>query len=152
MGKGVRRDAVPLKGVDPPMDTSHNPTPSYLALIREFPLHPLQSEADLDAAIAMTHKLIDNRNRDEEETEYLMALGDLIHAYEAETNPLPEIAPLQSLRFLVQENDLTPALLAEQTGLAVATISEILNGAREISGEAREALAKRFCVDPSLFA
>lgn len=80
-------------------------------MVREFPLRPLQSKADLDAAIAMTHKLIDNRNRNEGETESLMALGEMIHAYEAETNPLPEIAPLRALRFLDEENDLTPTQL-----------------------------------------
>lgn len=124
---------------------------NYLALIREFPLRPLRSEADLDAAIAMTHKLIDRKDRDAGENDYLEVLASLIHAYEAEVDPLPELDPVAALRFLIEENELTQGQLAEQTGLAMATISEILNGKRGISAKAREALAKRFKVCPSLF-
>jgi HTH-type transcriptional regulator/antitoxin HigA len=125
---------------------------SYLALIREFPLRPLRSEADLDAAIAMTHKLIDRKDRDAGENDYLEVLAGLIHEYEAETNPLPELDPVAALRFLIEENELTQAQLAEQTGLAVTTISEILNGRRSFSPKTRKALAERFRVSPSLFA
>lgn len=125
---------------------------SDLALIREFPLRPLRSEADLDAAIAMTHKLIDRAERDADENDYPEVLAGLIHAYEAEVDPLPELDPVAALRFLIEENGITQSQLAEQTGLAMATISEILNGKRSISPKARQTLAKRFRVDPSLFA
>jgi len=124
---------------------------SYLALIREFPLRPLRSEADLDAAIAMTHKLIDKKGRDAGEEDYLEVLAGLIHAYEAEVDPLPELDPVAALRFLLETNGITQAQLAEETGLAMATISEILNGKRRISAKARESLAKRFKVCSSLF-
>jgi HTH-type transcriptional regulator/antitoxin HigA len=132
-----------------------SPSESYLALIREFPLRPLRSEEELDAAIAMTHKLIDQKvggkGLDEQEFDYLDILSDLIHAYEAKTNPLPDMDPVRALRHLLEENGITQAQLAEETGLAVTTISEILNGRRNISPKARKALAERFRVSPSLF-
>ena len=132
-----------------------SPSESYLALIREFPLRPIRSEAELDAAIAMTHKLIDKHaaggGLDEQEEDYLDVLGDLIHAYEAKTDPLPDLDPVAALRHLLEENGLTQAKLAEETGLATTTINEILSKRRAISPKVRKALAERFRVSPSLF-
>lgn len=89
---------------------------------------------------------------DEQEFDYLDILSDLVHTYEAKTDPLPDLDPVEALRYLLEENGITQAQLAEQTGLASTTISEILNGRRSISAKARKALAERFKVDPSLFA
>jgi len=123
----------------------------YIALVRAFPLRPLRSPADLDAATAMIDRVRADRDRDEGAEDYLHVLAGLVHAYEAEADPLPELDPVAALRFLLAENGLSQGQLAEQTGLAMATISEILNGKRGISDKAREALARRFRVCPSLF-
>lgn len=137
------------------MTTVTAPSESYLALIQEFPLRPLRSESELDAAIAMTHKLIDrevSQGLGDQERDYLEILGNLIHDYEAKTNPLGEMTPVEALRHFLEENEMTQSQLAEETGLAMTTISEILNGRRNISAKARKALADRFKVSPSLFA
>ncbi|AGA27124.1 helix-turn-helix domain-containing protein [Singulisphaera acidiphila] len=138
------------------MATIASPSKSYLALIQEFPLRPLRSEEELDAAITMINKLIDQKvseeGLDEQEFDYLDVLSDLIHAYEAKTNPLPDLEPVAALRHLLAENGISQSQLAQETGLAVTTISEILNGRRSISPKTRKALAERFRVSPSLFA
>jgi len=123
----------------------------YLDLIKEFPLRPLRSEEDLDAAIAMIDRIRAKKDRGQEENDYLEVLAGLVETYEAEVDPLPNMDPVAALRFLLETNGITQSQLAEQTGLAMATISEILNGKRSISPKARQALAKRFRVDPSLF-
>ncbi|WP_406695460.1 helix-turn-helix domain-containing protein [Singulisphaera sp. Ch08] len=127
------------------------PNDSYLALIREFPLRPLRSEDDLDAAIAMIDRIRARKDRGEQENDYLEVLAGLVETYEAEAYPIPDLDPVAMLRFLIEQHAVTQSQLSEQTGLAMATISEILNGKRGISEKARKTLAKRFNVAPSLF-
>jgi HTH-type transcriptional regulator/antitoxin HigA len=123
----------------------------YLQLIREFPLRPLRSEADLDRAVAMLDALTDRGELAGDERDYLQVLSGLVHDYEREHDPLPGMSPVEALRYLLDENEMTQARLSEQTGIAVATISEILNGKRGISPTVRKALATRFKVDGALF-
>jgi HTH-type transcriptional regulator/antitoxin HigA len=63
----------------------------------------------------------------------------------------PALSPVEVLGYLLAENGLTQADLSAQTGLPVATISEVLNGKRGISPRVRRALAERFKVSPALF-
>jgi HTH-type transcriptional regulator/antitoxin HigA len=123
----------------------------YLALVQHFPLRPLRSDADLDGAVAVVDALTDRAELAPEETDYLEVLGRLIEDYEADRDPLPEMSPVEALRYLLEENGLTQAGLSAQTGLPVATISEILNGKRGISPRVRRTLAERFKVSPALF-
>src|SRR4051812_20043151 len=136
------------------MATIAAPSDRYLALIREFPLRPIRSEDELDAAIAMLNKLIDKGcrgERDQQEEDYMLVLADLVHQYEAKTDPIPDINPVDAIRFMMGEHGLTQTQLAEETGIATTTLSEILHGKRNISPKVRAALAKRFNVDPSMF-
>jgi HTH-type transcriptional regulator/antitoxin HigA len=64
---------------------------------------------------------------------------------------LPDLSPLEAIRYLLDENALTQSQLSQQTGIPVATLSEILNGRRGISPKVRAALAARFKVAPGLF-
>jgi HTH-type transcriptional regulator/antitoxin HigA len=123
----------------------------YLKLVREFPLRPLRSDADLDRAVTMIDALIDRSRITPEEEDYLEVLSRLVEDYEEEHDPLPELSPVEALRYLLEENGLTQAKLSEETHVPVATISEILNGKRGISSKVRDAFARRFRVAPSLF-
>ena len=123
----------------------------YLQLIREFPLRPLRLAADLNSAVAMLDAATDRGELDEDERDYLQVLAGLVHDYESEHDPLPDMSPVEALRYLLDENGMTQAQLSEQTGIAVATISEILNDKRGISPTVRKALARRFKVDAALF-
>jgi HTH-type transcriptional regulator/antitoxin HigA len=133
------------------MPDTIGPGAVYLELIRRFPLRPIRSDADLAAAIAMVDELAGRESLLAEEEDYLEVLSRLIEAYEAETDPIPAMSAVEALRYLLGENGLTQAQLANETGLAVATLSEILNGKRGISAKVRAVLAERFRVSPSLF-
>jgi hypothetical protein len=50
----------------------------YLALIREWPLLPIRSKADLDRAIAMLDALSDRESLSPEEHDYLLVLAGLV--------------------------------------------------------------------------
>ena len=86
-----------------------------------------------------------------DDRDYLSVLAGLVHDYEREHDPLPGLSPIGALRHRLDENGMTQAQLSEQTGIAVATISEILNEKRGISSKMRAALASRFKVDQALF-
>src|SRR5438034_531118 len=60
----------------------------YLDLVRQFPLRPLRSDADLDAAVAAIDGLLDRPKLTAPERDYLDVLSDLVEAYEAETIPM----------------------------------------------------------------
>ena len=124
---------------------------AYLKLIHEFPLRPLRSDADLDRAIAMIDALTDRQDLTQEEEEYLEVLSRLVEDYEDEHDPLPRLSGVEALRYLLEENGLTQARLSDETGIPVATLSEILNGKRGISAKVRAALAERFKVAPAFF-
>jgi HTH-type transcriptional regulator / antitoxin HigA len=118
----------------------------YFNLVRRVPLRPLHSGADLDRAVAMIDALTDRAELSPEEEDYLEVLAGLVEDY-----PLPAMSPIEALRYLLDENGMTQAQLSAQTGIAVATISEVLNEKRGISPKVRTALASRFKVDPALF-
>ena len=123
----------------------------YMNLIRAFPLRPLRTGADLDAAVAVVDALTD-RELVPEEQDYLDVLATLVAAYEDAREPLPELNGVEALRWLIAENGLSQAGLSRDTGIPETTLSEILSSKRGISPRVRSALARRFAVAPSLFA
>jgi HTH-type transcriptional regulator / antitoxin HigA len=50
----------------------------YLELVRRFPLRPLRTGADLDAAVAVIDALVDRPRLSSPERDYLDVLSDLI--------------------------------------------------------------------------
>ena len=123
----------------------------YLKLVKEFPLRPLRSATDLDRAVAVIDLLTDRDELTPEEEDDLEVLSRLVEDYESEHDPLPKMSPVEALRYLLDENGLTQAQLSEETGIPVATVSEILNRKRGISPKVRGILAARFKVAPALF-
>ena len=68
-----------------------SPEDGYLALVRELPLRPIRSEAELDRAIAMVNVLGDREALTPAEHDYLLVLSDLIEKYEDEQYPIPAV-------------------------------------------------------------
>ncbi len=79
------------------------------------------------------------KDRGEQENDYLEVLAGLVETYEAEAYPIPDLNPVAMLRFLIEQHAVTQSQLSEQTGLAMVTISEILNSKRGIGEKARKA-------------
>ena len=50
----------------------------YFELIRRFPLRPIRSDKELNAAVKMVDSLLDRKDLASEEEDYLEVLGDLI--------------------------------------------------------------------------
>ena len=125
-------------------------TPSYLALIRRFPLRPITSEAELDRATAVMNSLLD-RDLDSAEDDYLDVLSDLIERYEDKHHPIGDVSEDEMLGFLIEQKGVTQVEAARGAGIAESTISELLSGKRRLTRGQIEKLAAYFHVSPAVF-
>jgi HTH-type transcriptional regulator/antitoxin HigA len=123
----------------------------YLDLVRQFPLRPLRTDTDLDAAIAVIDALIDQPALTAPEQDYLDVLSDLVEDYESETVRMQPVGDSDLLRFLIEQKNVTQAETATGAGIAESTISEVLAGKRKLNRGQIAKLAKYFHVEPGAF-
>lgn len=129
----------------------HAAVNGYFGLVQSFPLRPIRSEAELDRAIAIIDSLLTREDLDSGEEDYLDVLSDLVHKYEAEHDPIAPVPDSDMVRFLLESNGLSQTELAQQTGVAESTISEVLAGKRKLSRRHIAIFAKAFHVSPAIF-
>jgi len=125
----------------------------YLDLIRRFPLRPLANDADLKAATAIVHELIDRGIDDltSGEEDYLDVLSDLVKKYEDQHHRIPDASPDEVLRFLIEDRGTNQRTVALGSDIAVSTMSELLAGRREMNLDHMKKLAVFFGVDAGAF-
>ena len=123
----------------------------YLDLVRQFPLRPLRTDAELDAAIAVMDGLIDQAKLKVAEQDYLDVLSDLVEAYEDDAKPMPPVSDANLLRFLIDQKGVTQARVATDAGIAESTVSEVLAGKRKLNRTQIAKLARYFHVEPGAF-
>lgn len=126
----------------------------YLKLVKSFPLRRLRGEADHQAALETSGKLIGLvRRLSSGETDYLEALATLIVDYETRTreNPPVKRSGLHMVKFLVTESAMTVRDFGKLLGVGPAAASLILSGKRELTKSHIAALAAHFHVGPQLF-
>ena len=130
------------------------PAAAYLALIDIFPLRPLRSERDYDAAVKVLDTLAvrPEGSLDPGEQDYLDTLTLLVEAYDREHYNLDteQRDPLTMLKYIMQENGMTQADLGRLLGNR-ALASLILNGHRNLSKSHIRKLASHFKVAAGLF-
>ncbi len=76
-------------------------------------------------------------------------VGDLIEDYESDHHPLPAVAGIDALKFLMDQHDLKQSDLSEIGSQGV--VSEILAGKRALNIRQIQALSKRFSVSADTF-
>lgn len=123
----------------------------YLDLIREFPLRPLRSHADLDAAVEVIDSLIDRPKLTTPEQDYLDVLSDLVEAYETEMVPMRPVGDAEQLRFLIEQKGVTQSAAASGAGIAESTVSEVLAGKRKLNRSQIAKFARYFHIEPGTF-
>jgi len=111
----------------------------------------IRSEADYERARAIVEALLTEigDNEDHPLAEVLDYLADHIEAWEAEHTPIPEAAPGEVLRLLMEQHHLKQEDLADCA--PQSRISDYLAGRRAISKEVAKRLAQRFSVRADLF-
>ena len=124
----------------------------YLELVRQFPLRPLRTDADLDAAVAVVDSLIDLDGLSDPEQDYLDVLSDLVEAYETDAVPIRAVGDADMLRFLIENRGASQVEVAKRSGIAESTVSEVLAGKRKLNRSQIGKLARYFHVEPGVFA
>ena len=125
---------------------------SYLALARVYRIHPIRSEEDLDQAIEVLDGLQSRAEPlDSQEVDYLDSLANEIERYEAAAHPIPPVSGPEMLRHLLDAHDASISEIADQTGIAISTLSAVLNNKRKLNLTHNQALAARFGVVPAVF-
>jgi HTH-type transcriptional regulator / antitoxin HigA len=115
------------------------------------PLLTIRNEREYNAAIKRLNALLDEIGDNQKHPLYslLDTLGTIIHVYEEEHHPIPDVTGAEVLRFLMDEHDLTQSDLPEVGSQGV--VSEILSGKRELNIRQIRSLAQRFGVSSAVF-
>ncbi len=138
---------------DSPHESQARPSfPQILALLGTFPPRPIRNDREHQRSVEVVNSLLDRPTLTLDEEDYLDVLGLLIAEYEDSIYEHPEFTAVERLRHLMDEHALTQAELARRTGVAVTSLSDILNGKRRISPRIRAKFAECFGVSASFFA
>lgn len=126
-------------------------TARFQALAAIVPLHAIRTEGDYDKAVAVMNQFLDAGAADERSplADLTNALGSLIGDYEDAINPPQEVTPAATLRFLMEQHQLTQSDLPEIGSQGV--VSEILRGKRDLNVRQIKELAGRFHVPAAVF-
>lgn len=98
-----------------------------------YPLHPIRTEADYQAALKLVVPYFDHEPEpDSEAGAHFEALLVLIEAYEAKHFPIEPPDPVEAIKFRMEQMGLTPHDLEPMIG-GRGRVSEVLNRRRPLS-------------------
>jgi len=123
---------------------------AYGDLLAEIQPHVITTEAENEIALQNIEKLLAIPNAKAEEERILQLLLTLVEKYEDEHYPMNDVAPLDILLHLMEENNLKQADFVNVIGSS-GVVSEVVNGKRQISKNQAQSLGEFFNVDPKLF-
>ena len=126
-------------------------TTRFQALAALVPLRAIRTAQDYDQAVGVLNQLLDAGAADERSplADLSNAMGSLIADYEDLQHPPKQVSPAMTLRFLMEQHQLTQSDLPEIGSQGV--VSEILRGKRELNLRQIKELAKRFHVPVAVF-
>ena len=112
----------------------------------------IRNDADYERVVAFMNSLQDVVGDDEahELADLLDLVGQLVEDYEATRHVIPDAAPHEVLRFLLDQHGLKQSDLASEIG-GQSGVSDILSGKRAINARQAKALAVRFGVSAVAF-
>lgn len=127
---------------------------SYLALLGEFPLRPIQNGAEYDRAAAIVRRLaMREGDLDAGGEAYLEVLEGIVERYDRQHYLMDKstISPTRALQVMVEQANMSVTELGRLLGSKGAA-SELLSGKRKEPSKSQIAkLCERFKVDASLF-
>jgi len=124
---------------------------AYMVLVEELPLWPISNEKELDRAIKMLDRLLDEQKLSAGGQAYLDVLTRLVSDYEDQHHTIEPAQDHEMLQLLLDQHELRPARLSRDTGICDSTISSVLSGKRRLTRDQISLLAEFFSVSPALF-
>ncbi|MCC5636080.1 transcriptional regulator [Nostoc sp. CHAB 5844] len=110
------------------------PSPYYLNLITEFAPRPITNDAELITTQQRINSILDKKNLNQDDRDYLRVLGMLVYEYEEKNEQFPELTDSKLLQTLMEDYDLKISDLLEIFPQE-QTISDILNGKRHLNSQ-----------------
>jgi HTH-type transcriptional regulator/antitoxin HigA len=125
----------------------------FEALVELMPPQAIHSESQYQRTLDMIDRLMRQKKLTQGQSIYLETLVQLVQAYEAEHHCIDTSAlrGIDSLRYLMSENQMNASDLARLLGVHASMGSKILKGERSLTVEHVRKLAARFGVRPELF-
>jgi HTH-type transcriptional regulator/antitoxin HigA len=122
-------------------------------LVQMMPPQAVQDEVQYENTLEVIDQLMAVAKLTKGQTLYLETLVQLVQAYEAEHHALDPsgLTGLDSLKHLLQENEMNASDLARLLGVHPSLGSKILKGERSLTVDHIRKLAERFKVRPGLF-
>jgi HTH-type transcriptional regulator / antitoxin HigA len=128
--------------------------PAWTAFQSTLPIKitTIQNEVEYDRVVAFMNGLLDVVGDDEQHelADLLDLVGQLVEDYDAAHHAIPDAAPHEVLRFLLDQHSLKQGDLSKEIG-GQSVVSEILHGKRDINARQAKALAARFGVSAAAF-
>lgn len=122
----------------------------YAQLLVEMLPHVIHMEEENERYTAALEMLLAKRDRTPEESRIVELLTLLIEDFEEKSYSLPPATPRDIVRHLMESNGLRQVDLIDVFG-AESTVSEVLNGKRDLAKSHIEKLSLRFNVSPEVF-
>jgi len=123
---------------------------AYFKLVQRHPLISIRNEGELDAAQATLDSLW-SEELDDGGLAYLDALSDLIIVYESNRHAITPLPPHELLAEMLAERSMSQAELVRATGIAKATVSDMVTGKRAFTVDQMNSVAKVFGLPGTVF-
>jgi HTH-type transcriptional regulator/antitoxin HigA len=122
-------------------------------LVRLMPPQAIADDDQLERTIEMIDRLMAASKLTKGQSLYLETLVQLVRAYEVEHHAIDTsgLGAIDSLRHLMDENNMTASDLARLLGVHPSMGSKILKGERTLTIDHVRSLAARFKVSPGYF-
>ncbi len=124
---------------------------SYLDLLITYQPRHIRSEAEADRIQGLIDELIDKGNLSADERDFLLLLGSLIALWEEDREAMPDIAPRELVKALLEARELPRQALVGPVFPSKSVASEVLNGKRTLTYDFVARLAAFFAVSPAFF-
>lgn len=116
-------------------------------------LRPIRDDIDYENAVAIVDQLAVLNKRTQDQDDYLETLGELISKYDYQyyTSQLDHLSPIQSLKYLLEQNEINLSQLSEILREPTSLVQQLLSGEQELSKTHIRILARHFKVKPDFF-
>ena len=122
-------------------------------LVGLMPPQAITDDVSYDNTTEMIDRLMASGKLTKGQELYLETLAQLVEHYEAEHHAIEtsDLSGLDSLKHLLEQNEMNATDLARVLGVHPSMGSKILKGERQLTAQHIRKLAERFKVSPALF-